>query len=334
MMAPSSSSLTHWVASSLDRVGLLRALSLAAGYVKRSFPVLSYHRVNDDGDVFFPAMPTTVFEEQMAFVARTYVVFTIEELVERMGRDEVPANALAITFDDGYRDNFTHAAPILARYGLPATVFLASGFIGTSEVPWFDRVALMFKKTSATSYWAPWGERVALESPGARVTALWGVVAYLKTLPDDQMRGVVTELRETLELAGEESFKGWMLTWDDVQALLGLGITVGAHTVSHPILSRLSPDRAWSEIDGSRAMITAGCGASPRAFAYPNGRADDYTREVVQMVRDAGFICALTTRFGVNTATTPPYELKRGTPWEHHVPTFGLKLAGYRFTEA
>ena len=97
--------------------------------------MLSYHRVNDDGDVFLPALPTAVFERQMAFVARTYVVLTIEDLVERMGRDELPANALAITFDDGYRDNFTHAAPILARYGLPATVFLASGLIGTSDAP-------------------------------------------------------------------------------------------------------------------------------------------------------------------------------------------------------
>jgi peptidoglycan/xylan/chitin deacetylase (PgdA/CDA1 family) len=333
-MVSGASVLTYGVASVVDRLGLLRPLSRAAGYVTRSFPVLSYHRVNDDGDVFLPALPTAVFERQMAFVARTYAVLTIEDLVERMGRDELPANALAITFDDGYRDNFTHAAPILARYGLPATVFVVSGLIGTSDAPWFDQVALAFKKAGVTSYRAPWGERVTLESPGARVTAMNGLVAHLKTLPDDQMRQIVAELATTLEVPREETCKGWMLTWDDVHALLGLGFSVGAHTVSHPILSRLSPERAQAEIEGSRAMIRAGCGAMPRAFAYPNGRAEDYTEVVVQMVRDAGFTCALTTRFGVNTASTPLYELKRGTPWEHHVPTFGLKLAGYRFTEA
>lgn len=329
-----ASGLTHWVASGLDRVRLLRPLSVAAGYVKRAFPVLSYHRVNDDGDAFLPATPTVVFEQQMAFVARTYVVLSIEELVARMDRGDVPANALAITFDDGYRDNLTHAAPILARYGLAATVFLVSGLIGSSQAPWFDRIAMMLKRTKVTSYRAPWGEEVGLASTRARVAAVDGLVAYLKTVSDEEMRQVVDGLASTLEVASAEFAKGPMLSWDDVHALLGLGFSVGAHTVSHPILSRLSPERARAEIEGSRAMIKAGCGVVAQAFAYPNGRADDYTGAVVQMVRNAGFSCALTTRFGVNTSTTPRFELRRGTPWEEHVPTFGLKLAGYRFTEA
>ena len=116
--------------------------------------------------------------------------------------------------------------------------------------------------------------------------------------------------------------------------VVGLGVTIGAHTVSHPILSQLSPEEARAEIEGSRAAIRSRSGRAPQAFAYPNGGPADYGDAVVSMVRDAGFTCAVTTRFGVNTAATPPYELRRGGPWEHHLPTFALKLAGYRLTEA
>ena len=77
-------------------------------------------------------------------------------------------------------------------------------------------------------------------------------------------------------------------------------------------------------------MIESAAGITPRAFAYPNGAPDDYTETVKHLVRQAGFTCAVTTRFGLNTAATSPWELRRGGPWEHHLPTFATKLAWYR----
>lgn len=334
-MGPLGAAFIRRAAAGLERTGLLRPLSRAAGYARKApaFPILAYHRVNDEGDPFFPSLPTEVFERHMAFVARAYVVLPLEELVERMGRNAVPRNALAITLDDGYRDNLTHAAPVLARHGLPATVFLATGFIGTAEVPWFDRVALAFKTTRATAYRAPWGATVRLESPADRLSALDGMLAHLKGLPDDDMRRAVDALVAALEVTDQRGLKNRMLDWDDVHALAGLGLSIGAHTVSHPVLSRVSLQRAWAEIDGSRAMIATAGGRAPQAFAYPNGKPADYTAAVARLVREAGFSCAVATRFGVNTAATPPYELRRGGPWEHHLPMFALKLALYRLTE-
>ena len=105
----------------------------------RGFPILTFHRVNDDDDPFLPSMPTAVFAARMAHIARHYRVLAVEDLVERVRQGTAPRNALALTFDDGYRDNLSHAAPILAQHGLPATIFLATGYIGTPDVPWFDR---------------------------------------------------------------------------------------------------------------------------------------------------------------------------------------------------
>src|SRR5262249_24574843 len=124
--------------------------------------------------------------------------------------------------------------------------------------------------------------------------------------------------------------KDLMLSWDDVHALLGLGFSIGAHTVNHPILSRVSAERARAEIVGARAMIESVCGVPPLTFAYPNGRREDYSAIISRLVREAGFVCAVTTRFGVNTTATSRWELRRGGPWETHLPTFALKLAAYR----
>jgi peptidoglycan/xylan/chitin deacetylase (PgdA/CDA1 family) len=323
--------LTALAARALYRSGLLGPLTAAACHARRpAFPVLSYHRVNDEGDPFFPAVPTAVFERRMAWVARHYVVLTVEALVERLQRGTLPRNALAITFDDGYRDNLTHAAPILARYGLPATVFLATGFIGTSEIAWFDRLALALKHTRESRWDAPWGEPVALGTAAERLRVLDRTLAYLKRRPDDERRAAVDRATATLGAGDTNGHKGLMLSWDDVHALMGLGFSVGAHTVSHPILARLAPEQARAEIVESRRAIESACGAAPRAFAYPNGGAEDYDATTVRLVREAGFTCAVTTRFGLNDGRTSPWELRRGGPWEADLPTFALKLAAYR----
>ncbi len=326
------SSFVGWTAAALQSLGLLRPVSVAAAWARRSpaFLVLTYHRVNDEADPFFAAVPTKVFERHMAFIARTYRVMTIEDLAEHVQRGTVPRRALAITFDDGYQDNLTHAAPILARHRLPATIFLATGFIGTAEIPWFDRVAMAFKVTGTDAFAAPWGDVVALTSQSDRLVALDLTLKYLKRLPDEDLRRHVDMLLDALAVANPDGAKNLMLTWDDVRALAGLGFSIGAHTVSHPILSRVPPTRAWTEILDSRTMIQSACGYRPRAFAYPNGRPDDYTETVKHFVREAGFTCAVTTRFGVNTRHTSPWELRRGGPWESDLPTFALKLAAYR----
>jgi peptidoglycan/xylan/chitin deacetylase (PgdA/CDA1 family) len=335
MAAQERPAAIRWAASALYHTGLLRPLALAAGYANRkvAFQILTYHRVNDDGDPFFPSVPTGVFERRMAYIARNFPVLAVEELVARIRLGGLPKNALAITFDDGYRDNLTHAAPILARYGLPATIFLATGFIGTAEVPWFDRLALAFKATRVLSFVAPWGQVVSLAKQADRLQALEQMLKYLRLVPEDDFRRAFDGTLQVLGVADRRSVGKPMLAWDDVRALVNMGFSIGAHTVNHPILSRLTPDRARQEVVDSRRMVETSCGRSPVAFAYPSGRPEDYTETVKRLVREAGFTCAVTTQFGVNTQETCAYELRRGGPWEEHLPTYALKLAWYRHAE-
>ena len=327
--------LTRWAASTLYHTPFPRTRVMLEGYARAgaAFPILGYHRVNDDDDPFFPSLPSAVFESHMAYLARSYRVMTVEDLVESMRRGTVPRNAIALTFDDGYRDNLTHAAPILARYGLPATIFLTTGLIGTGEVSWFDRVATAFKTATAESIVAPWGARLPLRATGDRLAALQAALTYLKGLGEEEFGRRLDRLLEALAPSDPGRWKGLMLEWDDVHALRGLGFSIGAHTVTHPILSRVSEERARTEITDSRRMIESACGVAPRAFAYPNGKEQDYNDVVQRLIGDAGYTCALTSRFGLNTSRTPVYELRRGGPWEHDVAAFAMKLSMYRVFE-
>jgi len=316
--------------------GMLGPISTAIGHVRRvkGFAVLAFHRVNDDDDPFMPALPTGVFAARMEHIARHYTVLTLEELVDRVRRGRVPSKALALTFDDGYRDNLTHAAPILARYGLPATIFLTTGCIGTREILWFDRLALALKTTRQPHLRLADGSVLRLASTVDRLQAVRVVLGRLKGLPDAERRETFEQLLRDLGSSPLGDPKRLMLSWDEVEVLRGLGFSVGAHTVSHPILSRLSPAEARREINESKIAIERALGTRPRAFAYPNGGAEDVNELTVRLVGDAGFICAVTTRRGLNTARTPLLELRRGGPWERHLPTYALKLARYQLSGA
>ncbi len=296
------------------------------------FPILTFHRVNDENDPFLPAISTAVFAARIAYIARHYRVLTVEDLVERVRQGTVPRNALALTFDDGYRDNLSHAAPILAQHGLPATIFLATGYIGTPDVPWFDHVALAFKLSRRSEVTLPGCEPQRLKTEGDRLAGLDRAISWLKILPDEKRRRAIERLVTDLNPRGPDRPKRFMLTWEEVDALRGLGFSVGAHTVTHPILSRVTPEQAREEIQGSKDTIERALGVTVRAFAYPNGGPEDYSPTTVRLVQECGFRCAVSTRRGLNGPATPPFELRRGGPWESHLPTFALKLAYYQLT--
>jgi peptidoglycan/xylan/chitin deacetylase (PgdA/CDA1 family) len=318
------------VSGALYHSGLVGPMARAVTLTRRQprVPILTLHRVNDDNDPFMPSLPTAIFARQMAHIARHYRVLTVEDLVVRLQERRVPRNALAITFDDGYRDNLTHAAPILRRLGLPVTIFLVSGHIDTPRPLWSDRLAMAFKGATVRTAELTDGRVLTLDTVAERLAALKASFAHLRTLPDEKrtatVERLVTALRPNLERP-----KRLMLSWDEVGALRDLGFSIGAHTVSHPIVSKLSPARAWEEIRGSKVAIEKAIDEPVRAFAYPNGKPEDYDETATRLVREAGFTCAVTTRRGLNDTNTPVLELRRGGPWERHLPTYALKLAYY-----
>src|SRR5438034_3938837 len=208
------------------------ARGVAFTHPRPRVPILTFHRVNNDDDPFMPSLPTAVFADRMAHIARHYRVLTVEELAERLQEGRVPRNALGLTFDDGYRDNLTHAAPILKRLGLPATAFLVTGHIDTPQALWFDRLAMAFKSATARRVELADGQLLSLGTVSDRLAALDAALARLKRLSDDELADSVEQLMTSLRPSPERP-KRLMLSWDEVDALRGLGFSIGAHTITH-----------------------------------------------------------------------------------------------------
>lgn len=292
------------------------AFALASpGGTRARLSILIFHRVLPRQDPLFPG---EVFAEQFAtlmnHVASRFRVLALRDAVRALAQGTLPARAMAITFDDGYADNLEIAAPILQRNRMPATVFVATGYLDGGCM-WNDLVIQAFRTTQRTS--------VDLHSIGLgtfhlgshkdRRAAIDQVIAHLKYLPVHERRD---RAERVLHAAEADAPIGLMLTRDSVRALHAAGFDVGAHTVTHPILARLASDAAWEEIRQSKLDLEALTGKPVGLFAYPNGKPGaDYLPDHARMIREAGYEAAFTTAPGAANRGSDVYQLPRFTPW-------------------
>ena len=298
----------------------------------RSVQILAYHRVNDEQDPFFPATPTKVFARQMEYLASHFSVYPLADLIESLQRRDVPENAVAVTFDDGYRDNYQNAFPILRQLSLPATIFLATEAIGSGKVLWHDRVFSAFRETQAL-YLEDAGNDVGRYPLGTLEEKLFAqgeVVRRLQSLDDSGRSLCIDRLIEKLGVVDRKEAPDLMLTWDDVKIMHQSKFSFGSHTVTHPILSRIPSIKVREEIFESKRILEERLNTSVTTFAYPVGRKEDFNELTKDCLREAGYICALSTIFGSNSDGQDLFELRRGKPWEEYLPVFAAKLDWYR----
>jgi peptidoglycan/xylan/chitin deacetylase (PgdA/CDA1 family) len=295
--------------------------------------ILVYHRVNDDHDRYFSGMPLKVFRKQMEYLADNFNVCSLEEAVERMTRKDIPDNTVVITFDDGYRDNYLSAFPILKELSIPATIFLATDAIGSQRILWHDRVFSAFRRTrvAVLDGFGNYSQRYPLSTVEEKLFAQGAFLKFLWSLDDHEKTFWIDFLVEKLEVTDRKEMPGLMLSWEEVKIMHESGISFGSHTVTHPILSKLSVDRARQEIQESKTVIEQKLRTPIRTFAYPNGRKDDFNESIKNLLKDAGYACALTTKFGTNESDEDLFELRRATPWDLDIYTFGLRLSSYKF---
>lgn len=299
----------------------------------RNVRILIYHRVNDEKDPFFPSTPVNVFEKQMEYLSSRFNVLPLEEAVERIKRKDVPDNTVVITFDDGYRDNYVNAFPIMKKWSVPVTIFLATDAIGSGRVLWHDRVFSAFRGTREPFLNAFCENRQVfpLRTLGEKLSSQGTVLTFLRSLEEGERLLWIDRLVEKLKVVEGRDATGLMLTWDEVKTMSRGGVHFGSHTVTHPILSRLPDERVKKEIRDSKTIIEEHLGTSVKTFAYPNGRRGDFNEITKKCLSEAGYTCALTTIWGRNESDRDLFELRREIPWEEYLPTFALKLNWYEF---
>jgi peptidoglycan/xylan/chitin deacetylase (PgdA/CDA1 family) len=306
----------------------------------RRLTVLAYHRVVDFAAPAFDTYAANVsatpdaFRAQMDLVRARFDVIDLERLLRWLrGDGDLPARPLLITFDDGYRDNFEHAHPILRDRRLPAVLFVTTGFVGSARTLYWDRLARGFHRTPRSSLSLPDGE-LHWTGDRERAAALNEVVRRLKLLPQDEKEHRVGTILEALGAPEPAATPGQPLAldWDQVRRMAGDGVDIGGHTHDHPILSRLPLERAEAEIRTCVARIETELGRPARSFAYTNGGASDFGVEHERVLAQLGIQAAFSLIPGPaswNEARDRPLAIRRiMIHWRDDLPRFEAKLAG------
>jgi peptidoglycan/xylan/chitin deacetylase (PgdA/CDA1 family) len=307
---------------------LLRALSPAGARGRLSILIL--HRVLPAVDPLFPdEVDAARFDRMCRWLTQWFNVLPLDEAVHRLSSGTLPARALSITFDDGYADNHEVALPILQKHRLPATFYIATGFLDGGRM-WNDTVIESVRRSPLDRLPLD-GTEVAslgalpLHEVASRSAAIHKLLEAIKYLPGDRRLQCVGEIAERSRSALPVDL---MMRSDHVRGLRRAGMQIGAHTVSHPILAKLTRDAAREEIAASKQALESLLGESVELFAYPNGKPGvDYTDESVDVVRGLGFSSAVSTAWGAARRSSDVFQIPRFTPWDRSRWRFGARMA-------
>jgi len=290
----------------------LDLLERAGGDDPRILRVLTYHRIVEPGDAtLYPGVVSGTpegFERQVrALAARFRVISLADALAALRGHAALPPRALLLTFDDAYADFGRHAWPALRRLGLPAVVFVPTGFAGRADRPfWWDRLYRAFASARREEPLPSAAGMLPLGTPAARERSFRRVRDRVTEIPHREAMELVAKVCSALEPSPAE---GAVLGWDELRALAREGVAVCAHTRNHPLLDRIRPDEIRAEIAGSLADLRREIGDAPPVLAYPDGR---YGRSALRVAREVGIEVAFTTYRGVNDLrSVDPLQLRR-----------------------
>lgn len=307
---------------------LTRALGFAVspGGRRGRLLILCYHRVLPENDPLIPScIDSEAFDGEMRVVAEHFNALPMTEAIERLRAGTLPPRAVGITFDDGYADNLAVALPILRKYSLPATVFVAAAFLDGGRM-WNDTITESVRRARGegldlTDFGL--GE-LSIRTPEERGATALRVMLHLRRLPTDERS---ERVRDFAERFGGELPTDLMLTSHQLVELHAAGVEIGAHTMTHPILARLPDESAEDEIRSSRERLGSLIGAPVNGFAYPNGMPGvDYQRVHVDAVHRAGYSYAVTTAKGCASSNADCFQLPRLLPWGNHPTRFAMRL--------
>jgi len=287
------------------------SLSRLGGGPGAALPVLMYHRVLPERDPLQAEIHVaSAMDTQFRTLARYFKVLPLDEAIALLAEGRLPARAVSISFDDGYRDNHDIALPLLQRHGLTATFYVSSGFLNGGTM--FHDVmveTIRHAPTGPLDLGLPDVPPLELGDVASRVKALCLLMRQVKYLDSDKREALSERLLSAL---GGRAPQRLMMDDDQVRALARAGMAVGGHTTQHLILSRLDNDTAWQEIHGNAVALSSLIGRPVTSFAYPNGKPSiDYGRQHVEMVQRAGFANAVSTHVGVGTRHAPRFEMPR-----------------------
>ncbi len=293
---------------------------------KAKLSVLFFHRVLPGPDPLFPEeVDAPRFDQMCGWLARWFNVLALDQAVAALKVGSLPARAVCITFDDGYADNHDVAMPILKRHGLPATIFVATGFLDGGWM-WNDGVIECVRMSAATSLdlgFLGLGTR-SIQSSDERRSTIEAILGEVKFRPAPERIDITMALAK---LVGTAVPNNLMMTSAQVRAMYRAGMQIGAHTVNHPILGQLPDDQVRQEVLGSKEYLEQLIGERVGLFAYPNGKpGKHYSEQTVKVIRSMDLDAALCTQGGATGMNDDLFQIRRFTPWDKTGPRFLARM--------
>jgi len=311
---------------SLILLGLKQLATIASGLgKKKKLFILIFHRVLDEPDFMRPGeVDKKVFTWQMQLLAKYFNVLSLADALEKLDQDQLPSRAVCITFDDGYADNYLNALPILKQHNLTATFFIATGYLN-GGIMWNDKVIEAVRNTEQIELDLTDIElgKASITSEHQKYQIAQKIIQKIKHLQPKQR----SQYAESIAEQAKSLPNDLMMTDKQLKSLHQSGMEIGGHTVTHPILATLNTQDAEKEIVDNKAELERLLERRIDFFAYPNGMPEqDYLKEHISIVKDAGYKAAVSTPWGVLTKQTDRYQLPRFTPWDKQGFKFMLRM--------
>jgi peptidoglycan/xylan/chitin deacetylase (PgdA/CDA1 family) len=308
------------LARMLAATGVLRGVEIA--FPRRGVVIWNYHRIGSAaGNPFDDGVFSATADElakHLRYLKKNFRLITMEEFLRgtETGFAFLGGAAAMVTFDDGYRDNFDLALPVLKDVGVSATFFLPTEFLQSPKLPWWDRIAYVVKKSRESRIVLEYPERVEIElrtesqppplpSPGvlgAGAKAVEQIIGIYKSAPEmDEVR-FFTSLESAAKAEVDEVglARGLFMDWEQARKLVAAGMSIGAHTHTHPILARLAESQQRWELAESKRILEERLNLKIDAFAYPVGSVGAFSETTKGVVRECGYRAAFSFYGGIN----------------------------------
>lgn len=288
-------------------------ISAAGRRIKRNDGalILYGHRVADDNEGYLPGLKPEWLNEQLGYLTRHYEVISLQTLVSCFEENRaVPHRSVVLTLDDGFRDNLEHAAPLFEKYRVSATIFLVTGAITSGELPWSQRLGVLFQQTPVQEFINILAGRDVydLSTSEGRHRAYLAVKKPIARMGRVQREEYLERLSRLLRV---EPPRDRMLNWNEARKLQGMGIEFGAHTYSHPLLANLPIDEARWEMGKSCDDLQQELGIKRPSFCFPAG---SMNAALLELVPQLGFRSVFVPNRNVrvnNRETTHQFALSR-----------------------
>lgn len=299
-------------AKALDLLTRSNAFAPVRFLNRRAVPILMYHRFSRDEE--FGKTSEKAFESHLRYLTKHYRIISLDELVDYKRKGEpLPPRSAVITIDDGYRDFYDIAFPILKKLNVPATLYVVTNFVEGKNWIWTDKARYILKKTLANRCDLTVGSQKIeawLSDTDSRVKAAGSINSELKKMLDEDKDAALADIAKQMNAAileiPPDEFKA--LGWDEAREMREGNIEIGSHTANHSILTNVSEEVLLEELRSAKTVLEEKLQKQSIHFCYPNGNVSKCARDAAEA---AGYVSAVTTELRLCENGDDPFLLPR-----------------------